>query len=625
VTAPNLRRLLLYIGIGTALLCNSPAQETSAFQALQQSAAKAREAGNTEQAIADYKSALAMQPDWPEGLWALGALDYDLDRYADAIAPLARLIQLAPNSDAAYSLLGLSEFETGDYINARAHLEKAQALGNAEDASIAQVRAYHLALLLNRSGEFDRATDLLHATFPQQKPPAQARAAMGIALLHIPLLPREIDPSHDALLQAAGDAAAIVAQGDPSRSANALAQLIAQYPDAPGLHDAYARVLAAAGQPQQALAAQQQETRLPHSGIAALYRIHAGGDSTAAQGASWQQAMADYSAGKYPETIAALKTWVQQKPGDGTAWAVMGLAEFELKDYDNALIHLQRGRQLGLGASRQAAAFAIYHLALLLNRSAGFDAATTLLASVSDYQPMAGEVQFALGLSLLRMPVLPADAEAEKRPLIESAGQIASLLLASKYDAAFPQFQKLLAQYPNAPYLHYAYGTALESLSQYDEAKAQMREEAKLSPQSALPWIRIASISLRQHLAADALPAAKRAVQLAPESADARYVLGRTWLELGDAPQAIPELEKAVSMAADSPEPHFALARAYARANMPDKAQQERAIFARLNALAEQERASHGDQSYQGPREGASSSLLGAGSTDATPPPQLQP
>jgi len=627
VTAPDLRRLLLYSCIGTALLCNSPAQETPAFQALQQSAAKAQEAGNTDQAIADYKRALAMQPDWPEGLWALGTLDYDLDRYADAIAPLTRLIQLAPNSDAAYSLLGLSEFETGDYTNARAHLEKARALGNAEDASIAQVRAYHLALLLNRSGEFDRATALLHATFPQQEPPAQAKAAMGIALLHIPLLPSEIDPSHDALLQAAGDAAAIVAQGDPGRSVNALAALIAQYPDAPGLHDAYGRVLTAAGQPKQALAAQQQETRLPHSDIAALYRIRAGGDSTNAQGASWQQAMADYSAGKYAETIAALKTWVQQKPADGTAWAVMGLAEFELKDYDNALIHLQRGRQLGLGASRQAAAFAIYHLALLLNRSAGFDAATTLLASISDYQPMAGEVQFALGLALLRMPVLPADAEAEKHPLIESAGQIASLLLASKYDAAFPQFQKLLAQYPSAPYLHYAYGTALESLSQYDEAKTQMREEAKLSPQSALPWIRIASISLRQHLAADALPAAKRAVQLAPESADARYVLGRTWLELGDAPQAIPELEKAVSMAADSPEPHFALARAYAKANMPDKAQQERAIFARLNALAEQERASHGDQSYQGPREGASSSLLGTGSTGntgAASPPQPQ-
>jgi predicted Zn-dependent protease len=636
VTAPNLRRILLHSSLGIALLCGSrsPAQDAPNFQTLQQSAEKAQEAGNNEQAIADYKRALVLQPDWREGLWALGTLDYDADHYADAVASLTRLVKLAPDSSPAYSLLGLSEFETGDYANAQAHLEKAQSLAKSDDPSIAQVRAYHLALLLNRSGDFDAATALLHATFPQQDPPAQAKAAMGIALLRIPLLPREIDPSQDALLQAAGDAAAVVVQGDAQRSADALAKLIAQYPSAPYLHAAYAHALAAAGNQQHAHAAQQEEAKLSHASIADLYRLRTPGAASATQAASandasWSQAMQDYSAGKYTEAVAALKAWVQQKPDDGTAWAVMGLSEFELKDYDNALIHLQRGQQLGLGASRQAASLAIYHLALLLNRTGRFDAATTLLATIADFPPMANEVQVALGLSLLRMPVLPADVEAAQRKLVETAGAIAALLLASKYDDAFPRFQKLIAQYPATPYLHYAYGTALESLSQYDEAKAQMRQETKLSPRSALPWIRIASISLRQHLAADALSAAKTAVQLAPESADAHYVLGRSWLEQGDEQKAIPELEKAAGMAPNSPETHFALARAYAKADMTEKATQERAAFARLNALAEQQRASHGDQSYQGPRQAENSSILGSGSNDSgssgNTSPQQQP
>jgi tetratricopeptide (TPR) repeat protein len=629
VTVPNLRRILLHSCVGIALFCGhrAQAQEPSTFEAIRQSAEKAQEAGNNEQAITDYKRALVLRPDWREGLWALGSLDYDLDHYPDAVDALTRLVQLAPNSSEAYSLLGLSEFETGDYADAQAHLEKAQALGASDDASIAQVRAYHLALLLNRSGAFDRATALLHATFPEQDPPTQARAAMGIALLHIPLLPREIDPSQDALLQAAGNAAAVVAQGDPHRSVDALAELTAQYPQTPFLHEIYARMLTASGQLEQAHAAQQQEAKLPHSDIADIYRIHAGNDASAthapsASDAIWTQAMQNYSAGRYGETIASLKTWVQQKPGDGTAWAVMGLSEFELKDYDNALIHLQLGQQLGLGASRQAASFAIYHLALLLNRSGHFDAATTLLTTISDYQPMANDIQFAIGLSLLRRPTLPADVDAAQRPLIASAGRIGSLLLASKYDAAFPQFQKLIPQYPATPWLHYAYGTALESLSQYDEAKAQMQEEAKLSPQSALPWIRIASISLRQHLATDALDTAKTAVLLAPDSADAHYVLGRSWLEMGDTQKAIPELESSVSMSPGSPEPHFALARAYAKADMAGKAQQERAAFARLNALAEQQRAAHGDQSYQGPREAANSSILNGASAPSPQAPQ---
>jgi tetratricopeptide (TPR) repeat protein len=625
VTVSRLHGFLVSAIVALGLLCGheSPAQQSGDFQSLQRSATQAQEAGNNEQAIADYKSALAIHPDWAEGLWALGNLDYNLDRYAEAVDALTRLSSLAPNSGAALSMLGLSEFESGAYLDALTHLQKAHDLNNADDPAITRIADYHLALLLNRGSEFDRAAALLHATFPQQDPPVQAKAALGIALLHIPLLPHEIDPSQDALLQAAGEAAAVAAQGDAQKSEEALASLVAQYPRTPWLHAAYAHALEAAGKAQQAATARREETKLAQKGIADIYRVHGGASAAASDSdATWQQAMKDYSSGNYSQAIAALKLWVQRKPEDGTAWAVMGLSEFEVKDYDNALIHLQRGRQLGVGASRQASSFAIFHLALLLNRSGSFEAATAMLATIADYTPMTADVQLALGLSLLRMPLLPADVPTSQRPLITGAGEIAALLLASKYDAAFPLFQKLIARFPGTPYLHYAYGTALESLSQYEEAKKQMQEEARISPQSALPWIRIASISLKQRLPAEALPAAESAERLAPDSADAHYVLGRASLELDDTTRAIPELEKAVGMAPDSPEPHFALARAYSKAHMSDKAATERAAFARLNALAEQQRASNGSQNYQGPRQAANSSVLGTANSGTAAAPQ---
>ena len=80
--------------------------------------------------------------------------------------------------------------------------------------------------------------------------------------------------------------------------------------------------------------------------------------------------MLHYSAGHYPEAVSELKRWTERRPNLGTAWAVMGLCEFEMKDYKNALIHLQRGEDLGFGGSPEAVGLARYHLAVLENSSA---------------------------------------------------------------------------------------------------------------------------------------------------------------------------------------------------------------------------------------------------------------
>jgi predicted Zn-dependent protease len=203
------------------------------------------------------------------------------------------------------------------------------------------------------------------------------------------------------------------------------------------------------------------------------------------------------------------------------------------------------------------------------------------------------------------MALLPDQVEASKRPLVQSAGEIAALLQESKYDTAFLKFQSLLKAFPEAPFLHYAYGVALASLSQYEEAEAQMRLESKISPTSELPFLRMASIALRLHRPADALAPAQQAVKLAPSSGEAHYLLGRAYLELGEESKAISELENAGRLSPNSPEVHFNLAKAYSKAKQTDKAEQERAIFVRLNTLAEQQRRLQGNQSYEGPRDSA--------------------
>jgi predicted Zn-dependent protease len=703
-----------------------PREEPSVtdFNSVAESAAAEREAGKTEEALRDYKHAVEFRPDWEEGWWYLGTLRYDTDRFEAAIPAFQKVVQHNSGMGPAWNFLGLCEFETKDYRNSLAHLQKGQDLGIGDDPEIARVSKYHLGLLLNRTGEFERAASILAPLFSDQPSP-QIKIALGLSLLRIPLLPQEVDPSRDALLAAAGETAGILAQGDKDKTLNSFLILVKNYPGTPYTHYAYGTVLAAVGRNEDALIQQREELKISpasalplieisllelrlqhlrealHAAEAAVqlapespsvYRIlmqshHALGNAAQAtedlrqtkalepekpqretrmvqlyasrlattppvagqvamnstdsqatkfEGLSrqaaaseaagnnveamasyqealqlrpewnegrWNLAMLEYEAKQYPDAISALKLWVERKPNYGTAWAVMGLAEFEMKDYNNALIHLQRGRELGLGGSPVAIELARYRLAVLLNWKGQHESARELLAVASTSESLAKEVQFALGMALLRIALMPEQVELSKNNLLQAAGEIAVLLQDSKYDVALPKLQTLLQQYPATPFLHYVYGTALASLSQYDDAEEQFRQELLISPKSGLPYMRLASIELRKKNAAEALFPAQQAVRFAPDTVEAHYLLGRSYLELGQESASILELETARTMAPGSPEIHFNLAKAYAKAKLPEKEQQERAAFARLNALAEQERSERGDQSYAGPRD----------------------
>jgi tetratricopeptide (TPR) repeat protein len=666
--------------------------------ALANAAAAARDQNHVEEAIRDYREALKLRPDWQEGLWSLGTLEYDRDHYAEAVPAFQRLTQLAPESGPGWTFLGLCEYETKDYAKALQDLAKGQRLGGTDDAEILRVAKYHLAMLMSRFGNFDGATAILRSLLAQGQTGTQIKTALGLAVLRVPLVPEEVDPSRDALLQEAGEAGALVAQGQTASGLSGFESVAQKNPEIPYIHLAYGEALfgarkyleavqqcrkeialspesaaahellgksmEAAGEREKARDELATARKLPRQmgveeRVARLYENRGGptitGETAAAnkngegprvsfeelsleaesasaagdvnlavqryhqalqirpewQDGLWRLAMLSYSTHRYAEAISALRRWVERTPNVGTAWAVMGLAEFEMKDYENACIHLERGQQLGLTGNLESVQLARYRLGTLLLRDGKFENAEGLLMSVAAGGPLAVEVRFALGMSLLRMAGWPEKVAAEKKPLVASMGEIGELLKDSKYDEAFPKFETLIGRYPSAPFVHYVYGTALETFSRYDEAERQFREEARLSPASALPYTQLAAIGLKRHDAHSALPLALQAVKLAPTAAEAHYELGRTYLEIGNERQAIRELEAANKIAPQSAQIHFNLAKAYAKANRPERAAEQRAIFARLNALAEEQRSVQGSQSY-GAHNGAQYGVPGA-------------
>src|ERR1700693_4597819 len=453
-----------------------PIQTQSAddFDSLSSSATAAREAGHPADAIPLYQRALQLRPDWVEGWWYLGTVLYDADQFRDAIPAFQKVANLAPQAPDTENFLGLCEFEVADYDSALRDLEKGHASASSQDdPQLARVVSYHLALLLNRAAQFDRALAILSKDFAQGTPPSQVVFAFGLAQLHIPLLPSEVDASKDALIQNVGQLSALVSQGHAAQTLDSYAALIQQNPSVPYLHSVYAAALEAAGQHSQALE-QSKLDRIPKIStavdlkLAALYANETGRtrlglptDSAKASSpavtsdpnAAWQQATQLFSAARYADAIPYLKSWLVAKNQDGTAWAMLGLCEFETRDYDNALLHLEKGASLGLGGSPDSVRVARYRLALLLIRNAQFDRAATLLVPEAEGNPLAPQIQFALGLALLHKKLLPDQVPAIETALVQSAGEISLLLHQSKYDAAFPKLQHLIQKYPTTTLL----------------------------------------------------------------------------------------------------------------------------------------------------------------------------
>ena len=61
------------------------------FASLSRQAQAARDTNQLDKAMELYKRALKLRPAWEEGLWSLGSIAYDLDRYPDCASAFRSL------------------------------------------------------------------------------------------------------------------------------------------------------------------------------------------------------------------------------------------------------------------------------------------------------------------------------------------------------------------------------------------------------------------------------------------------------------------------------------------------------------------------------------------------------
>lgn len=305
----------------------------------------------------------------------------------------------------------------------------------------------------------------------------------------------------------------------------------------------------------------------------------------------WYLATLYYDQDKYADAAEAFKQTAQLQQKAGAPWAMLGLCEFQLTRYDDAQIHIDRGRQLGLGDNVELTRVMRYHQALISILKGEFEKGLETLGSLSYEGLKSEDLIISLGLATLRVGMTPKriDLNYPDRDLIRRAGLAEHFAAQKNMSDAQREYDMLVRDYAKVANVQYAYGRFLLINRDDEAALAAFQREIQNWPKHTLARCQIANIKLRNKDIEGGLPFAEEAVKLAPRLPLAHFVLGRLLLEAGQNDRAIQELEIVSRMVPDEPKIYFALARAYTKAQRKQDADRARATFTRLSQSAQAE------------------------------------
>jgi predicted Zn-dependent protease len=213
------------------------------FSVLSQRAQSARDSNQLENAIELYQQAVKLKPDWKEGLWNLGSIAYDLDRYGDCAGAFRKLTALEPGGAPGWTMSGLCEYKLRNYAAALESLTHAEQVGFNEKPELAHAARLHYALLLTKMGNFEKAITVLTDLTRIDKKSPEIIAAAGIAGLRRPLLPAEVPESERDLVYRLGDAMASAMELEYKSANQKFEDLLKAYPSEPNVHFRYGALL----------------------------------------------------------------------------------------------------------------------------------------------------------------------------------------------------------------------------------------------------------------------------------------------------------------------------------------------------------------------------------------------
>ncbi len=275
-----------------------------------------------------YKQALALHPTWAEGWWSLGTIQYDTNTYAAAATSFQKLATLQPKNGMAHAMLGLCQFEIGLDSNALQHLEAATNLGISPDPELRRVLLYHEAVLLQRSGKFERAQSLLEQLCLEGTMSPEIDSTLGMTLLRMTAkTPPAAGTPDDTIVASIGHAGCLVGQKKYEDAKTILGPLTNQYSQFPNVHYAAGLLLLDIGDVDSAVQQFQAEIRNQPRDVMARLKI----------------AAAEYKVNS-PAGIPYAEEVVKTDPQIGLGHYLLGLLLLDTGNYQRAIPELEIAR-----------------------------------------------------------------------------------------------------------------------------------------------------------------------------------------------------------------------------------------------------------------------------------------
>lgn len=228
---------------------NGIAVDAQPFDKISAEAAAAWKENRDEDAIKLFQQGLKMRPDWDEGLWYLGAINYEHENHREAREMLRRYLARNAQVGAGWALVGLCDYKLREYAHAREDLERSLSLGLHGHEELSGPVYYYTALLLTREERFHDSAALLYQLKDGDEGRVHVDAPLdlplGLNALGYALLPEETPTDRVELARQTGKAVFARFEERRDEAKQLLLDLLEQHPGEQGLHFQYGMILLA--------------------------------------------------------------------------------------------------------------------------------------------------------------------------------------------------------------------------------------------------------------------------------------------------------------------------------------------------------------------------------------------